>query len=197
MRQVEAAIETKGLEGFLRDATDGDAQRAMTVAFGPEDGFLDLIQDVTAALNQGGWRYCAFDAALTLDRVLVTDYDDGVTYVVPIQIGDDGEPVVSSPADWTSVEQGWIAAAADDDDAGRAVRDAVRAVTETRAGKTLSRASLDAITAAITQLQDLVAKSTVDAGDGDGGDGSGGDEANQLDLAKVEWRLKLEGLRAA
>lgn len=112
LRDVEAALAADGLEPLFESRTNGISvpkdveERALTVAWGPEDGFVDLLCDVSTAL---GWRYTAFDAALTLDRVLVRDWDEGGVFVVPIEMGADGEPVASEPTSWVPVEQGWVA----------------------------------------------------------------------------------------
>lgn len=97
------------------------------VAWGPEDGFIDLLCDVNMALSggrsdgymNGEWAMPydgprAVDASVKLDKVLICDGDD--YFVAPITIDGQGEPVVSDRADWVSVESGWVETPGDDDD---------------------------------------------------------------------------------
>jgi hypothetical protein len=88
------------------------------VAWGPEDGFVDLLCDVNHTLSGGrsdGYasEWCepfdgprAIDAGVKLDKVLICDGDD--YFVAPITIDGVGEPVLSDRSDWVTVESGWI-----------------------------------------------------------------------------------------
>lgn len=77
------------------------------VVWGPEEGFMDLLNDVTKGLHPDGdddwfsgpW---AVDASVNLDKVLLSD--DGAYYVAPITIDQTGEPVIADKTDWVSVE---------------------------------------------------------------------------------------------
>jgi hypothetical protein len=87
------------------------------VAWGPEDGFIDLLCDVNRTLmGQNGSSYDydgpmesgygprAVDAGVKLDKVLICD--GGAYFVAPITIDGQGEPVLSDRADWVPVEGG-------------------------------------------------------------------------------------------
>lgn len=159
-----------------------------SVAWGPEDGFVDLCDDVTAALNDGdyGWRWCCIDAATSLDRVLVRDAQERITYVVPITVGADQEPVVSDESEWQAVEQGWVAV----DDA-RAL--AALIGFEKRAGKTLSADSTARINQAISMLQKLI--SDAEAGSDGSADVPGESEDTNRAYSAEEVEAKLLALK--
>lgn len=93
------------------------AAAAGDVAWGPEDGFLDLLCDVNEQLVKAGPTYyydeetCCFgpyavDAAVDLDKVLICRGDD--YYVAPITVGEGGEAVLADQDAWVSVGPGWI-----------------------------------------------------------------------------------------
>jgi hypothetical protein len=93
------------------------------VAWGPEDGFMDLLCDVNEALHSGGGNYYedgpslgprCVDASVDLKKVLICDGDD--YFVAPITIDGQGEPVLSDKTDWVQVESGWIESPDDDAD---------------------------------------------------------------------------------
>lgn len=142
--------------GEIRSLIDGGRKepvvetetRALTVAWGPEDGVGDLMGDCEDAINAGGWRYCVYDLAVSLDKIVIIDYIDGTYWVAPITVDDQNAPTVSDPSEWTQVETGWVA-----DDARALV---ALSGTERRAGARLSQESKDAISAAISSLRDLL-----------------------------------------
>jgi hypothetical protein len=98
------------------------------VAWGPEEGLVDLLCDINAVLADaqgavvrlpgddeacgccGDYAY-AVDVSVKLDKALVCVgvYDVGVSYwVVPIAIDANGEPAVAPRDQWVPVEQGWV-----------------------------------------------------------------------------------------
>lgn len=159
-------------------------QRVQTVAWGPEDGFVDLCSDVTAALNGNdyGWRWCCVDAALSGDRVLVRDMQEGVTYVVPITLNDEQEPVVSDESEWVAV-----------DDARALV---ALIGFEQRAGKVLSASSVSQISDAISMLQKLIDQAVSNSDNAANADEGDYPEANSLSDEDIERRLRaLQGPR--
>lgn len=89
------------------------------VVWDPEEGFQDLRDDVSDALNgpaTGGMnepRFWVADINLAGNRALVQDYygdgDDG--YVIPFTQNADGSVSIAPSSDWITVEQGWVAAA--------------------------------------------------------------------------------------
>jgi hypothetical protein len=162
-----------------------------SVAFGPEDGFVDLCDDVTTALNanEGAYvfRWACIDAALTGDRVVVRDCQECITYVAPITIGADQEPVVSDPSEWVAVEQGWVAV-----DDTRALAAMLR--FEERAGKTLSNDSVSRIREAMSMLEKLIADA--EAGSDGSGDVPGENDPARFSAEEIEARLRaLQGPR--
>jgi len=189
----DATAKAKGIlahqgESNSRVVNIPEHRAAGDVAWGPEDGFVDLAGDITYALNgDNSWRFCAVDVALTLDKALVTDWQEGLTYVVPITVGEDNAPTVSDTSAWTAVDQGWVSTEAE-----RSI--AVLAAFEKRAGRVLSAATVKTIQTAIGHLQDLIK----DATDGDT-EGLGPEPATEtysLSDAEVESRLRqLQGPR--
>lgn len=154
-RPVDELV-TAMARGEIRSLLDADPEAraasgaAVTVAWGPEDGFNDLVSDLNQLLNPAGsWRYCVLDVAVALDKALVCDWQESDYWVAPITVGDDGEPVLSPSSDWTEVEQGWIEAS---DDVGRALA----LMKESRAGKVLSAKSKAHVMAAYEALRDLL-----------------------------------------
>lgn len=91
------------------------------VAWGPDEGFQDLLYDIEDLLNPTGWRYWAADVSLKLDKVLVWDWADGADewscWVAPLKVSDAGEPTVGDRGNWVAVESAYIVA-----DTGRALR---------------------------------------------------------------------------
>lgn len=124
-----------------------------TIVWAPEEGFQDLCSDINALLNadaaDDGPRYWCCDVATSLDRALIANWNENKSWVVPISIGEDGEPVVGDESTWTEVEQAWVASS----DAARALL----ATFENRAGKMLSKSTVGRITEAMTMLQQLLA----------------------------------------
>ncbi len=87
------------------------------VAWGPEDGFVDLMCDVNETLSHGAPGIMGprcVDVGVKLDKVQICDGDD--TFVAPITIDAQGEPVLSDRSDWIYVEEGLIETAPDDAD---------------------------------------------------------------------------------
>lgn len=91
------------------------------VAWGPDEGFQDLLYDIDDLLNPTGWRYWAADVSLKLDKVLVWDWADTdgewSCWVAPLKVSDGGEPTVGDRGNWVAVESAYIVA-----DTGRALR---------------------------------------------------------------------------
>lgn len=90
------------------------------VAWGPEDGFLDLLSDVNALLNSDP-DYCscrAIDAGVRLDKVLISDWDGDTYWSAPISIDAAGEPVLQGRDSWVPIEQGWVEVEAVEEDEG-------------------------------------------------------------------------------
>jgi hypothetical protein len=91
------------------------------VVWGPEEGFMDLLSDVSKALQPspdadpwtGPW---ACDVSVNLDKVLIVD--NGDYYVAPLAIDAGGDPILSDRTDWVMVEDAGYIAAADDSDSG-------------------------------------------------------------------------------
>lgn len=151
-------MRTKPERRALNDA-------AGAVAWGPEDGFCDLMSDVNEQLGGGaggddygmtmvGQTQFCVDASVQLDKVLICDYDGDDYWVAPITMDGSGEPVLSDPTEWVSVEQGWIVTLDER---------ALALVAEMRSGKTLSAKSLealqtvhDSLSAAAASLRDLM-----------------------------------------
>jgi HK97 family phage prohead protease len=206
LRDAELALSSGSLDELLVERERiviSETRAPGDVAWGPEDGFQDLICDVTSALNVAEWRYSCFDAATSLDRVLVRDYTDGGVYVVPIAIGSDSEPIVSEPADWTPVEEGWVEVggiAGELADAFDTARAYAGLPLEERAGRVLSQATVAKVQMAVDHLQTLLLDaqpSDTEALQADGLDDTPDDgEGNALTQSDVERRLlELKGPR--
>jgi hypothetical protein len=122
------------------------------VAWGPEDGFVDLLCDLNEILEgqagSKGFHYDgdeimygggprAVDVSVKLDKTLICDGDD--KYVAPITIDGQGEPMLSDRSDWIHVEKGFIETPEDGDDSMQsaatqmrfALRDIVMTATTT------------------------------------------------------------------
>lgn len=132
------------------------------VAWGPEDGFIDLLCDVNELLEQVGddpygSRYRAVDVGVNLDKVLICDYSDESKWSAPITIDKDGEPVLSPQTDWVPVDDALVEVApdeAEDDEDGGA--DEAAEGEMSRAAGTFSAARIR------FELRDIVL--TADAG---------------------------------
>ena len=100
------------------------------VAWGPEEGFVDLLADVNEALGSYGdtpsmyldaelgpccSRPYAVDVSVNLDKVIICDGDD--YYVAPIAVDADGEPALAPREQWTPVESGWVEVPPEEDEA--------------------------------------------------------------------------------
>ena len=89
-----------------------------------EDGFMDLISDLSSLLGPG---VQIVDVALSADRAIVCDwrgrYDDddeapdgeydaddngGTYWLVPFSLDANREPVLSDRPEWVQVEEGWV-----------------------------------------------------------------------------------------
>lgn len=116
---------------LLADEVDAEVERTVdyatdgTIVWDSEDGAMDLMDDLAAALN-GPMpsnmdyyvppRYCVMDVALVgseAPSALVYDYGTSppATWVIPFTIGDDREPVPASSTDWILAEQRYVAVA--------------------------------------------------------------------------------------
>lgn len=92
----------------------------MEVVWRPEMGFQQIQQKLCAALNQTPdsddgesrpWSYWVSDIDVASGKALVSDSDDGTTYVVPFTVDENGDVTVAPSADWVKAEQEWVAAA--------------------------------------------------------------------------------------
>jgi hypothetical protein len=132
--EVEAVVRAAIRRALVSAAGD--------VAWGLEEGFVDLLCDVNKQLA-GGYAaygfdydeepscgyYCgprAIDASVHLDKVLICSGDD--YYVAPIEIDAAGEPVLSERSDWIEVGNGWLEKQADEMGAAALLRFALRDV---------------------------------------------------------------------
>lgn len=99
----------------------GVSTTSAKVAWGPDDGFQDLLYDVDDVLNPAGWRYWAADISLKLDKVLIWDWSDETPdascWVAPLKVSDAGEPTVGDRTAWVLVEAAFVVV-----DMGRALR---------------------------------------------------------------------------
>jgi len=201
--ELVTALKTGEIRSLLsKEAKMTPESRAAngTLVWGPEEGFNDLISDLNEQLGvYGAWRYYACDVTLDLTRALICDGSEGEYFVAPITVTAE-EPVLSGQAEWVQVESGWITA--DNEEIERSLRllAETRALfaRETRAGKTISKASAakiqeahDHLMAAAKGLRDLidVANSQKPEGDDDPDQ-----EAHALDI-DVEMRLRELAIR--
>jgi hypothetical protein len=98
---------------------DSDAVTAAAgeVVWGAEDGFVDLMNDISRCLCPGGdWWIPIYpvDIATTLDKVLICDgtTEEYAYWVVPFTLGKDREPTLAERDDWVKVESAWVATTA-------------------------------------------------------------------------------------
>lgn len=131
--------ETDEEPQFVRTVEYLDAVQA-TIIWQPEAGFQDVLSDLRAALNPtSSSRYWVQDVSVDLTAAIVSDWDSNVTWIVPFEMNDAGDPVPAPASDWTEAEQAWVAAG--DEYADRNFGEGVRirakaaytdAVTDTR-----------------------------------------------------------------
>lgn len=110
---IVALYESAGLDnpGSTRlvvyaDASEGD------VIWDAEDGFQDLMSDLTAALNPGPGSndYWVCDVSTDRTKAIVEDYNGDKTWIVPFTVDENGEPTVAPSSDWTAAEMAWVKA---------------------------------------------------------------------------------------
>jgi hypothetical protein len=127
---VKARPDLEGFEAEIEELV----QRALSaaagdVAWGPEEGFVDLLCDVNEILGAGnhdddtggGNDYDyepsgprAIDVSVKLDKVRICDSGD--EYVAPITIDASGDPIISDRSEWIPAERGLIEVPAGDDE---------------------------------------------------------------------------------
>lgn len=137
---VKIRPDLEGFEAEVETIVRAAIRRALLsaagdVAWGLEEGFVDLLCDVNEQLfarsggygfdydDEPGGYYCgprAVDASVHLDKVLICNGDD--YYVAPITIDASGEPVLSDRSEWVEVENGWIESQGDDDEMSAAMQ---------------------------------------------------------------------------
>lgn len=163
VEELVAALRTGEIRSIIQGANMADEKRGLptdagAVAWGPEDGFRDLLDDVNDQLGvmfdspNGLQAFYAIDASITLDKVLLSDWDCDEFWVAPITMNG-VEPAIAPQEQWVPVEQGWVVTEPDDEILMRAL--AINAV-ERRAGKVLSAKNLDVIKGVVEQLRDLM-----------------------------------------
>lgn len=139
---------------------DGD------VVWAPESGYSDLRDDITEALNspdeQSG--YWVQDIALDLSCARVGKYGSDITWVVPITLGDDSEPIIGPVAEWIEADLAYVQTPIDTD-AVKSILDDLQSagatmelatVFETKEGRVLSDASRVLVKQACDALEALL-----------------------------------------
>lgn len=80
-----------------------------SVVWNPEDGLMDLMGDLTNALNLGDSdRWYVADVSIGGDRAILCDCVENQYWLAPLAVGPDGEPVLALQAEWTPVEAAWV-----------------------------------------------------------------------------------------
>lgn len=89
----------------IKEATE--EYRALgDVAWGPDEGVDDLTCDIEEQL--GDYRFSVVDVAVSLDKVIICDWNDYSFWVVPFTMVD-GDPVALGNHDeWVQVETAWV-----------------------------------------------------------------------------------------
>lgn len=98
-------------EAILAVAAAGwaDAFADTTVVWDPEDGVMDLMDDLREILNpSGSWSWYVADVKTDLSAVILCDFDGDDAFMAPITIGADREPVLSPKSEWTAIESAWV-----------------------------------------------------------------------------------------
>lgn len=102
---------------------------ALEVVWRPEMGVQQIQSKLCAALNHtpdtddgnDPWSYWVVDVDVPSGKALVSDSDDGSTYVVPFTVADNGDVTVGAQSGWVKAEQEWVAAAAQAADSNAAL----------------------------------------------------------------------------
>jgi HK97 family phage prohead protease len=192
---VRSELRSHGIEPTIRRAV-GSAN----VVWDDEAGACDYMDDVSESLPVGfdgddyAFGYCA-DVTMSGDEALVVWYDNGECelFVVPVASDDQGEPYAAPQEAWQPVEWALIASEPDD------VR-AIRAQLERRAGKAISSANAEHVSALADahaamgeHLDALVAASSGDAEP----DADAADEALESNAARLDFERRLLAIREA
>lgn len=81
------------------------------LVWGPEEGFQDLLCDINCAINPpDSFRYWACDVSLDLSKAVVSDWEGGCSYVVPITVNAEMEPTVAPFQEWVEADSALIEA---------------------------------------------------------------------------------------
>jgi HK97 family phage prohead protease len=159
--ELVTALRSGEIRSLLKEATV-PTSRAITpvpgtLVWGPEDGFQDLLVDITELLPAG---YYAMDVSVDRTKALVCGWEPDERWVVEVTVGPDGEPSAVAPQDqWVTVEQGWVQVPEEPlERAFHLIREA-RAADMTESGSALQAISdaHDQLMAAAKGLRDLIA----------------------------------------
>lgn len=147
--ELVSALKAGEIRSLLKEKSTMTTSRAVpavegTLVWGPEDGYQDLVVDVTELLPAG---FVCMDVSVDRTKALICGWDADERYVAAIAVDETGEPSVAPQSEWVTVEAGWVVVPEEP------VERALRLTRESRmGGEPLSQASLQAIADAHDQL---------------------------------------------